>query len=337
MGRTKPSVIHIRRRQVVIVASALLATPLRGLAQRATGPMRRIGFLGVGAPAAWGPRLEAFRAGLRDLGYVEGKNIAIEFRFAEGRYERLPSLAAELVRLNVEVIVTHSVPGVLAAKEATATSGVPIVMTNVGDAIERGVIASLARPGGNITGDTFLAPELAAKRLDVLKEAIPHLGRVATLVNPDNLSVARLLAMDDVAKARNIALLRFDVRSPDELDRTFTSMAKERVDALAVNEDVVFIPSVKRIAALALKHRLPSIGFIEYAEGGGLFGYGVNFLALYRRAPVFVDKILRGAKPADIPVERPTAFEFAINKKTAAALGTVISSAARLRADRLIE
>lgn len=320
-----------------MVAGALLATPLRALAQKPVGPVRRIGFLVVGAPAAWGPRLEAFRAGLRDLGYVEGKNITIEFRFAEGRYDQLPSLAAELVRLNVEVIVTHSVPGVLAAKEATATSGIPIVMTNVGDAIERGVIASLARPGGNITGDTFFAPELAAKRLDVLKEAIPNLGRVAVLVNPDNLGVARLQAMDDVAQVRNITLLRFDVRSPDELDRTFASMSKARVDALAVNEDVVFIPIVKRIAALALKHRLPSIGFAEYAEGGGLLGYGVNFLALYRRAPVFVDKILRGAKPSDIPVERPTAFEFTINRKTLAALGTTISSATRLRADRLIE
>jgi putative ABC transport system substrate-binding protein len=326
-----------RRRQFVIAAGALLAAPLRGFAQQPAATMPRIGFLGVATPAAWGPRLDAFRAGLRDLGYVEGKNIAIEFRFAEGQYDRLPALAAELVRLKVDVIVTHSVPGALAAKEATATIPIPVVMTNVGDAVERGIVASLARPGGNITGDTFFAPELAAKRLEVLKDAIPRLRRVAVLVNPDNPGIARLRAMENTAKSLNVALFRFDARGPDDLDGAFAAMAKENVEALAVIEDPILIPSNKRIAELAARQRLPSIGFIEYVDAGGLFGYGVNFLALYRRAPVFVDKILKGAKPADIPIERPTVFEFAINMKTAAALGVAVSSATRLRADRVIE
>ena len=326
-----------RRRQFLIAAGALLATPLRGFAQQPAATMPRIGFLGVAAPAAWRPRLDAFRAGLRDLGYVEGKNIAIEFRFAEGRYDRLPALAAELVRLRVDVIVTHSVPGALAAKEATATIPIPVVMTNVGDAVERGIVASLARPGGNITGDTFFAPELAAKRLDVLKDAIPSVRRVAVLVNPDNLGIARLQAMENTAKALHVVLVRFDARGPNDLDSSFGAMAKESVEALVVIEDVALIPSNRKIAELAARRRLPSIGFIEYAEAGGLLGYGVNFLELYRRAPVFVDKILKGAKPADIPVERPTVFEFAINMKTAAALGVAVSPAARLRADRVID
>jgi putative ABC transport system substrate-binding protein len=299
--------------------------------------MPRIGFLGVANPAAWGPRLDAFRAGLRDLGYVEGKNIVVEYRFAEGQYDRLPGLAAELVRLKVDVIVTHSVPGALAAKEATATIPIPVVMTNVGDAIESGIVASLARPGGNITGDTFFAPELAAKRLDVLKDAIPRVRRMAVLVNPDNPGIARLRAMENTAKALNVALQRFDARGPDDLDGAFAAMAKEGVEALAVIEDPKLIPSNKRIAELAVKQRLPSIGFIEYVEAGGLFGYGVNFLELYRRAPIFVDKILKGAKPADIPIERPTRFDFVINMNTAKALGLAMASQTRLRADRVIE
>jgi putative ABC transport system substrate-binding protein len=321
----------------VIAASTLLGAPLRGFAQQPVAAMPRIGFLGVANPAAWAPRLDAFRAGLRDLGYVERKNIAIEFRFAEGEYDRLAALAAELVRLKVDVIVTHSVPGALAAKEATATIPIPVVMTNVGDAVERGIVASLARPGGNITGDTFFAPELAAKRLDVLLDALPRIRRVAVLVNPDNPGIARLQAMENTAKALNVALVRFDARRPDDLDGAFAAMEKERVDSLAVVEDPALIPANKRIADHALKRRLPSIGFIEYADAGGLFGYGVNFLALYRRAAVFVDKILKGAKPGDIPIERPTVFEFAINMKTAAALSIAVSSGTRLRADRVIE
>jgi len=289
-----------QRRNFLLSTSALLAAAVASFAQTPQAKIPRIGFLGVATPAAWAPRIDAFRAGLRDLGYVEDKNIVIEFRFAEGQYDRLPALAAELVRLKVDVIVTHSVPGALAAKEATATIPIPVVMTNVGDAVERGIVASLARPGGNITGDTFFAPELAAKRLEV-------------------------------------TLVRFDARGPDELNGIFAAMVKERVDSLAVVEDPALIPANKQIAELAVKQRLPSIGFIEYVDAGGLFGYGVNFLALYRRAPVFVDKILKGAKPADVPIERPTMFNFVINLKTAKALGLTIPQSVLMRADEMIE
>jgi putative ABC transport system substrate-binding protein len=327
-----------RRRQFLITAGALFTAPLPGLAQQRAATVPRIGFLGVSTPTAWAPRVDAFRAGLRDLGYVEGRNIAIEFRFAQGQYDRLAELAAELVQLKVDVIVTHSVPGALAAKRATATNPIPVVMTNVADAIGSGIVASLARPGGNITGDTFFVTELVVKRLEVIKDAIPRVRRVATLVNPDNAGTALpLQAMETAAKELNVALLKFHARGPEDLDGAFASMAKEGVDALTVPEDVVFIASFKRIAELAVKQRIPSISFIEYADAGGLFGYGANFLALYRRAPVFVDKILKGAKPGDIPVERPTKFEFVINMKTATALGLALPTAIRLRADREID
>ncbi len=329
---------QIRRRRLLIAAGALLATPHRGFAQKPAAAMPRIGFLGVANPVAWGPRLDAFRAGLRDLGYVEGRNIAIEYRFAEGQYDRLPALAAELVRLKVDVIVTHSAPGALAAKQATATNPIPVVMTNVGDAVGWGIVASLARPGGNITGDTFFVTELVAKRLEVLKDAIPRVHRVAVLANPDNAAMGQSVqAMEIAARKLNVALLTFHARGPADLDDAFAAIAKESVDALAVIEDAVLIPNNKRIAELAVKQRLPSISFVEYADAGGLFGYGPNFFALYRRAAVFVDKILKGAKPGDIPIERPTTFEFAINLKTAAALGVAVSPAARSRADRVID
>jgi putative tryptophan/tyrosine transport system substrate-binding protein len=327
-----------RRRRFLITAGALLAAPLQGFAQQPATTIPRIGFLGVSTPAAWATRVEAFRAGLRDLGYVEGKNIAIEFRFAEGQFDRLPELAAELVRLKVDVIMTHTVPGALAAKRATATNPIPVVMTNVGDAVGTGIVASLARPGGNITGDTFFVTELVAKRLELLRDAIPRLRRVAVLANPDNAGTGQSLqAMEIAAKALNVALLRFNVRSPADLDGAFAAMAKENVDALAVIEDIVLIQLHRRITESAVKQRLPSIGFVEYADAGGLFGYGPNNVALYRRAAVFVDKILKGAKPADIPIERPTTFEFVINMKTAKALGFSVPTAFRLRADREIE
>jgi putative ABC transport system substrate-binding protein len=327
-----------RRRQFLIVAGALLASPHHGFAQQPATTIPRIGFLGVSTSALWASRVDAFRAGLRDLGYVEGKNIVIEFRFAEGQVDRLPKLAAELVRLKVDVIMTHTVPGALAAKQATATNPIPVVMTNVGDAVGTGIVASLARPGGNITGDTFFRTELVAKRLELLRDAIPRVRRVAVLANPDNVGTEQSFqAMQVAAKALNVALLSFHARGPADLDGAFAAMPKENIDALAVIEDAILIPSNKRIAELAVKQRLPSISLIEYADAGGLFGYGPNILALYRRAAVFVDKILKGAKPADLPIERPTTFEFVINMKTANALGFTVPAAIRLRADREIE
>ena len=327
-----------RRRQFLITAGALLTTPLSGLAQQPAATIPRIGFLVVSTAAAWSPRIEAFRAGLRDLGYVEGKNIVVEYRFAEGQYDRVPELATELVRLKVDVIVTHSTVGALAAKQATATNPIPVVMTNVGDAVASGLAASLARPGGNITGDTFYVAELVAKRIELLKDAIPGIRRVAVLANPDNSSSAQYSQRsEEAAKALNLATLTFHARSLADLDGAFAAMAKGNVDALSIIEDVVLIANFKRIAELAVKHRLPSISFVEYPDAGGLFGYGVDFLALYRRVPVFVDKILKGAKPADIPIERPAKFDFVINVKTARALGFALPTATRMRADRQIE
>lgn len=328
----------VRRRRFLIAALMLSATPVRALAQQPAQHVPRIGFLGGSTPEAWAPRLDAFRAGLRDLGYVEGKNIVVEYRFAQGQYDRLPELAAELVRLKVDVIVTHSAPGALAAKRATATNPIPVVMTNVGDAVGWGIVPSLARPGGNVTGDTFFVTELVAKRLELLKEAVPRVSRVAILANPDNPAMGQSFqSMEAAAKELNVELLKFAAKGPADVDGAFAAMAKERVDALAVVEDVILIPHSKRIAELAVKQRLPSISFVDYAEAGGLFGYGVDFLALYRRAAVFVDRILKGAKPADIPIERPTKFEFVINKRTANTIGLAIPSAVRVRADREIE
>lgn len=329
---------QVQRRQFLIAASALLATSRRGFAQQSAATIPRIAFLGAASAAGYATRVDAFRAGLRDLGYEEGKNIAIEFRWAEGQSDRLPELAAELVRLKVDVIVTHAHAPTLAAKRATATIPIPIVMTNVGDAVANGIVASLSRPGGNITGDTFFLPELAAKRLEVLKDAVPHVRRIAVLANPDNPGIGpSLQAMEGAAKALQLVLQRFDARGPADLESVFAAMATKHSDALTVIEDPWIIVNVKRIAELAAKRRLPSIGAIEFTVAGGLIGYGVNFLALYRRAAVFVHKILKGAKPADIPVERPTRFELAINMKTAKTLGLKIPQSVLLRADKVIE
>ena len=328
-----------RRRVVIALGATALYAPLASFAQQQSATtIPRIAFLGAASAAGWATRVDALRAGFRDLGYEEGKNIAIEFRWAEGQYDRLPELAAELVRLKVDVIVTHAIPPTLAAKRATATIPIPIVMTNVGDAVANGIVASLSRPGGNITGDTFFLPELAAKRLEVLKDAMPRVRRIAVLANPDNPGIGpSLQAMEVAAKALQLVLQRFDARDSADLDSAFAAMATKHFDALTVLEDPKIVVNVKRIAELAAKQRLPSIGFIEFTEAGGLIGYGVNFLALYRRAAVFVDKILKGAKPADIPVERPMRFEFAINMKTAKALGIKIPNLILVQATKVIE
>jgi len=241
-----------------VLLLVLLVCASSAFSQQPGAKIPRIGFLGVSTQEAWAPRVEAFRAGLQDLGYVEGRNIVIEYRFAGGQYDRLPELAAELVRLKVDVIVTHTVPGALAAKQATATNRIPVVMTNVGDAVGTGIVASLARPGGNITGDTFFVTELVAKRLEVLKDAIPRAHRVAVLANPDNAGTGpSLQAMEMAAKRLNVALLKFDARSHAALDSAFAAMTKENVDALTVIEDVALIPSNKRIAELAVKEGDP--------------------------------------------------------------------------------
>jgi putative ABC transport system substrate-binding protein len=320
---------------LVTLFLSLTLAPLDIGAQQ-TGRVYRIGFLGATSPSGYAPQVAAFRTGLRELGYVEGKNLVIEFRWAEGNYARLPELAAELVRWKPDVLVTHAGAGTRAAKQATAT--IPIVMGVAGDAIAMGLVESLARPGGNVTGSSFFFPELNAKRLEVLKEAFPRLSRVGVLLNPDNpANVATLRAMEETARSINIKLQPVEVRRPAEFERAFAALTKGHADALAVYDDAMFIAEAARIADLAKRNRLATIGFIEYVKTGGLLAFGVDFPDLWRRAAGFVDRIFKGIKPSDLPVEQPTRFELVINLKTAKALGLTIPHSLLVRADEIIE
>ncbi len=325
-----------RRRIVIAFGAGALAAPLASFAQQPPAKIFRIGFLGAESAAGYASRMEALRAGLRDLGYVEGKNIVIEYRWAEGKYERLPDLAAELVHLKVDVIVTHAAPGSLAAKRATTT--IPIVMATMGDPVSLGLIASLARPGGNVTGSTFFQPELAAKRLELLKEAMPRMTQVAVLLTRDNPTNRQTLeAMGITARSLKVGLQNFEVGRLDEFAGAFSAMAKKRADAVVIPETPLFIVNAKRIADLAAKQRVLSAGDKAFAEAGGMIGYGANLLELYHRVAYFVDKILKGAKPSDLPVERPTRFELVVNMKTAKALGIKIPNSILIRTDKVIE
>lgn len=319
----------------VIVAASALLSPVPTGAQP-PGRVYRIGFLGATSPSGYATQVEAFRGGLRDLGYTEGKNVVIDFRWAEGNYARLPELAVELVRLKPDVLVTHAPAGTLAAKRATST--IPIVMGVAGDAVATGLVESLARPGANVTGSSFLLPQLTAKRLEILKEAVPGMTRVAVLLNPANPANASVLsALEHTARSINVDIHRVEARNPSNLSGAFTAMVKGRAGALAMYDDAMFFAHAEQIADLARKHHLPTIGSIEFVTAGGLLGFGVNFRDLWRRAAGFVDKILKGAKPADLPVEQPATFEFVINLKTARDLATAIPPSLRLRADHVIE
>jgi putative tryptophan/tyrosine transport system substrate-binding protein len=296
----------------------------------------RIGYLGGAAASAITFRTEAFRQSLRELGYVEGKNIIIEYRYAEGNPVIQKQLAAELVRLNVNVIVTSGPASTRAAKEATAR--IPIVMTFDSDPVQSGSIASLARPGGNITGLSTLAPEISGKQLEFLKEIVPKLSRVAVLgssVNPGNTRV--LNELKTAARAFDVELQYHDILNPHELDTVFRAVNGGRADAVVVLAGTIIIAQRARIATLAIKHRLPTIyERREYVEAGGLMSYGVSIVDLDRRAATYVDKILKGAKPADLPVEQPTKFELVINLKTAKQIGLTIPPNVLARADRVI-
>lgn len=320
------------RRQVLLALGAgSLGAPFALAAGAA-----RVGFLGTESAAEYAANLDALRAGLRELGYTEGKNLTLETRWANGKNDRLPALAAELVKLRVDVLVTHGTPGTLAAKGAT--SAIPIVMASSGDAAGTGLVASLARPGGNVTGMTSLLPEVSAKRLQILKEVLPRMTRLAVLFNPLNPAFRTDIAgTESAAKTLKVEVQRFGVRGPGEFESAFASMAEKRIDAVMVHQDGMLNANPKAAAALARKHRLPSIGFKEYGEAGGLIGYGVNFLAMYRRTAVYVDKLLKGAKAADLPIEQPTHFELVINQQTAKALGVTIPRPLLLRADRIIQ
>ena len=325
-----------RRRIVLALGASALAPVVSFSQQQPTKKVYRIGFLHSESASVLASRVEALRQGLRDLGYVEGRNIAMEFRWAEGDDERLPELAAELVRLKVDIIVTTATQPVLAAKRAT--SAIPIVFATVGDAVATGVVASLARPGGNATGSTFFSPELMAKRLELAKETMPRMASVAVLLNPDSpLTGPILQAMEVTAKSEKVNLSRFDARSLSEVTDAFAAMAQQRMGAVIVNDHPRFIVNRKAIAELAARQRLPAIGYGEFAEAGALIGYGVNFDALFHRAAYFVDKILKGTKPGDLPVEQTTKFEFLVNMKTAKTLDIKIPQSILVRADRVLE
>jgi putative tryptophan/tyrosine transport system substrate-binding protein len=296
----------------------------------------RVGFLGPTSAASNVSRMDALRAGLRDLGYVEGHNLVIESRWAEGKFERLPALAAELVRLNVDVLLTAGTPGIRAAKQATTT--IPIVMVTSGDPVAFGFVASLARPGGNITGSSNFSSELSAKRLELLKEAFPDTQRVGVLFNPDNaVNDRNLPVMEQMAQRLNLTMHKFAVRSAEEVASLYSAVTQQRVEAIVLPEDDFITAHQRRIVELVDTQRLPSIGRAEFAQAGGLIGYSVNFVELYRRTALFVDKILKGAKPADLPVERPTKFDLVINLKTARALGLAIPSSLLILADEVIQ
>ena len=323
-----------RRAFICTLAGGLLAAPRAAEAQQA-GKVYRIGFLGGASRSGYVAQIEALRLGLRDHGYVEERNITIEYRWAEGKYDRLPALAAELVRLNVDIIITQGTPAALAAKQATPT--IPIVMAIVGDPVEAGIVKSVSQPGGNVTGSAFFYGELNAKRLEMIKTALPSLTRVAVLMNPDNPAMVSVLRiMEERAQALNVKLRPIGVRRLDELE-TAVALAKEQTEALTIIDEGLLIANAGRIAELAIRSRLPSIGFREYVVAGGLIAYGVDFLDIWRGSMALVDKILKGTKPADLPIQQATRFELIINIKTAKALRLTIPQSFLLRADQVIE
>jgi len=320
---------------LLAILLVLETTPLVAGAQPQTGKIPRIGLLGVTSAAGYARQVEAMRQGFRDLGYVEGQNLVIDYRWADSRYDQLAALAAELIRLQPDVIITSG-PGTHVLKEATTT--IPIVMAVGGDAVATGLVENLARPGGNVTGSTFFGPELSAKRLELLKAALPRLNRAAVLLNPDNRgSRVDLDLLRQTATSLKVELVEAPARSPRDFEDTFAFMVGRRVDGVVLLGDSLLVANMRRLGELSLAKHLPGVGSDEYADGSGLLAYGVSFPELWRRAPYFVDRILKGGKPAMIPVEQASKFEFILNAKTARSLGVQIQHSLRVRADRVIE
>ena len=327
-------------RNAILLAAALiliLADARLADAQQPKNPAR-IGFLAVATRTGYQHLTEPFLQGLRELGYVEGQNISIEYRWADGNFERLPALAAELVGLKVDVIVATVTQASLAAKNATRT--IPIVMVAVANPVDSGLIASLARPEANITGTSVMNDEIVGKQLELLKEILPKISRVAAMWNPANpvFQKLQLRAVEATARTLNVSLQKVEARNQDEIERAFKAIAKEGTRALHVFPDPVFTTHRGLIADLALKLRLPAIsGTKEYADAGLLMSYGPSFPESYRRAAIYVDKILKGAKPGDIPVERSRKFELVINLKTAKQIGLTVPQSVMYRADKVIK
>jgi putative ABC transport system substrate-binding protein len=296
-----------------------------------------IGFLGNSTPALEAKLVGSFRDGLRDLGYEEGRNIRIEYRWAEGRYERLPQLIAELIAAKVAIIVTAGTPASLAVKKATTS--VPLVMVAVGDPVGTGLVASIAHPGGNATGLTSITPELEGKRLELIKDMVPNMSRLAVFWNPANAyQLADEKEVEAAAAVLNVPLLALAVRTAEELDGAFAAILAKRADAVLVLADRVFLHNRERIVGFLVKNRLPAMNaYRELVEAGGLMSFGPSYAVMHRQAATYVDKILRGAKPADLPVEQPAKFEFVVNLKSAAALGLTVPPSILLRADEVLE
>jgi putative ABC transport system substrate-binding protein len=315
-------------------AFSLLVALLNAEAQPAP-KVHRIGFLSSGSSLS--PVHEGFRQGLRELGWIEGQNVVIDYRFADG-HDRLPAPAADLVRLKVDIIVALATPATAAVKNATAT--IPIVMIGAGDPVGSGFIASLARPGGNVTGVTYTGGgmRVLAKQLELLVEAVPKVSRIAVLSNPTNQNhPVWMKEIRDAGRSLGVQLQLLEARGPNEFEGVFAAMTKERAGALLVMADALFIGHRTRVAALAAKNRLPSLGYREIVEAGGLMSYGPSLPDLGRHAAAYVDKILKGAKPADLPVEQPTKLELVINLRAARALGFTIPPRLLVRADQIID
>ena len=327
----------IRRRKVLLaIATTVLAMPLTGETQNAR-KIYRVGYLGNSSAALEPNLVEAFRQGMREFGYIEGKNLVIEFHWAEGRYHRFASLVTDLIHLPVDVIVTAGTPGTLAAKNATGT--IPVVMAVSGDAVGTGLVKSLARPGGNVTGLTTMASELEGKRIELLLEILPRLARIAVLKNDINpLMAIQFRQTAAAAKSSGVALEAVDIRAVDDFEKAFASMAKARPDAIIVLADRFLLAERERILTFAAEQRFAAMyPYREFVEHGGLISYSPNYAESFRSAAKYVDKILKGAKPADLPVEQPTKFELVVNMKTAKTLGIKIPNSVLVRADKVIE
>jgi ABC-type uncharacterized transport system substrate-binding protein len=327
----------MRRREFITLLGGAAATwPLTAHAQQA-GKIPRIGFMGNSTPAMEANLVGPFREGLRELGYEEGHNLIIEFRWAEGKYDRFPALIAELLAANVDVLVTAGTPATLAIKKATST--VPLIFIAVGDPVGTGVVPSLARPGGNITGLSSIAPDLEGKRLGLLREVVPQLSHVAFFLNPANpFHTGSMRQALVAAQSLGIKLQPLEVRKSEDLDSAFATVAKQKPDALLILADRVFLHSRRRIMEFAVQQRLPSINaYRELVEAGGLMSYGPSYEDMHRRAAGYVDKILKGAKPADLPIEQPAKFTLLINLKAAKVLDLDVPPALLARADEVIE
>jgi putative tryptophan/tyrosine transport system substrate-binding protein len=326
----------MRRVLMFALIALALGAPVHAFSQQGQKVVR----LGRLAPlsAATDTRYkEALLQGLRELGWIEGKNIEIEYRYADGQLDKLPALAADMARRRVDVMVVGSTPGALAAKQATSI--IPIVMVTTGDPVANGLVKSLARPGGNITGMISLAQELGAKRLELFRETFPAAGLIAVLSNPDTPDTRQsVLGVENAARALGIKIRLLSARDPAAIGNAFTTLKKDGVKALMVLQDPMFLTQQKLIIGLAASNRIPVIyGIQDFVDVGGLMFYGVDLSDMYRRAASHVDKILKGAKPADLPIEQPTKFELVINAKTAKALGIKIPDSIMLRADKVIE